>query len=856
MWKVTWRGLIAHKLRFVLTAVAVMLGVMFVSGTFVLTSTVDKQFDDLISDIYEGTDAQVRGVELVGNSFIGETPRLPVPSSALEIVRDVDGVAAAEPNVEVEYAQVVDKDGDEVGGGFGPPTFGMSWEDNQKLNPFRLEPGSKAPAKDDEIVIDKATADDADLKVGDTVQVLTQQAPADYKIVGIAKFGTQDSALGASIVHFTLREAQRISGLQPGEFTSIGVVATSGTSEDTVRDRIGQALQNPDLEVITGEELIKENEDEVDSFIRVFNYLLLGFAFVSLLVSTFLIYNTFTIVVAQRTREMALLRAIGSSTRQVTTSIVAEAVVVGLLASAAGFFAGIGVAKLLLTILKAVGLEIPAGALVIPAIAPIASILVGTLVTIFSAIVPARRASRIPPVAAMREVAIERAKGFGWRALIGLVLTLGGAALMLYALFSVPSNAIALVGIGTAAIFIGVFVLGPVIAKPMSRIIGAPIPKIKGITGTLARENAIRNPRRTAATAAALMIGVSLVGFITIFAASAKESISVTLDRELQTDYIVTAGSGFGGMGFSPALAEDMASLPELSAVTGVRYAGFDINGDSQFVTAYDTKIGADLLNLGVTAGDFTTLGVNDVAVTNEYADSHDLRLGDVLSVTFPEGSDTATVAALYEGSEIGMSGDFVISLEAFDAHFASQQHLDFFVLAKLADGVSEDEGRAAIDPLLKDYPTATLNDNAEFKKLQEQAIDTVVNIVYGLLFLSAFIAIIGIANTLALSVYERTHELGLLRAVGMARSQLRSAVRWEALIIAVLGALLGVAIGLFFGWGVVRAVRDEGFTEFAIAPGQLLAVVIVAGVAGVLAAYFPARRAAKLDILRAVGSE
>ncbi|MGQ0826254.1 MAG: ABC transporter permease [Actinomycetota bacterium] len=852
----TIRGLIAHKLRFVLTAVAVILGVMFVSGTFVLTATVNKSFDDLIADIFEGTDAQVRGVELVGSSFVGETPRRPVPSEALEVTRAVDGVAVAEPSVEVGYAQVVGADGEEIGGGFGPPTFGFSWTDNEDLNPFRLEPGSAEPAAEDEIVIDRATADDGDIAVGDRVEVLTQQSPKRYEVVGIAKFGTEDSALGASIIHFTLREAQHISDLAPNEFSDIGVVADDGVSQDDVRDRIEATLANPDLEIVTGRTLIEENQSEVDDFIRIFNLLLLGFAFVSLLVAVFLIYNTFSIVVAQRTREMALLRAIGAGTRQVWVSIVVEAVVVGAVASGLGFAAGVLVAQGLLWVLGAIGLEVPARGLVIPPVAPVASMVVGTTVTVLAAVVPALRASRVPPVAALRDVAIERRTGFGRRFTVGAALTFGGAALMLYSLFTVPDNAVVLVGIGAGAMFIGVFVIGPVIARPLSRVIGAPLPRLKGITGVLARENAVRNPRRTAATATALMIGVSLVGFITIFAASAKESISVTLDRELKTDYIVTAGSGFGGIALSPALAEGLAALPELSAVTAVRYAAMDVDERTQIVTSFDARQGEELLDLGVVAGSLAALTVDGVAITREYADAHDLALDAVLEVTYPTGPDHAIVQALYEGSEIGMSTDFTISLESFDAKFAPQQRLDWLVFAKLASGVSAEEGRAAIEPVLEDYPTAELRDNAEFKELQEQAIDTVVNIVYGLLFLAAFIAIIGIANTLALSVHERTREIGLLRAVGMARAQVRSVVRWESVIIAVLGALLGVALGLFFGWAVVRAVREEGFTEFAIAPGQLLAVIVVASVAGVGAAYFPARRAAKLDILHAVGTE
>ncbi|MET1002012.1 MAG: FtsX-like permease family protein [Acidimicrobiia bacterium] len=856
MWKVTIKGLLAHKLRFVLTGIAVILGIAFLSGTLVLTATIENTFDNLFTEIYEGTDVQVRGVEPVDSSFFGETPRTPVTEAMLQTVLGVDGVAVASPSVEVPYAQIIGADSEPIGGG-GPPTFGVSYEENAALNPLQLQPGSAAPTSDDQIVIDKGSADEGDLAVGDRATVLTQQPPKEYEIVGIATFGSTDSPLGATIVQFTLPEAQRLIDLPADQFSNIGVVAVEGVSEDELAQRIRSALSAENVEVVTGKQLTEESQDDVDQFLSIFNRILIVFAAVALFVSCFIIYNTFTIVVTQRTREMALLRAIGASTRQVTTSIILEALVVGVVASLLGFGAGILLAGVLKALLDAIGFDIPASDIVIPPNALIASLIVGTLVTVFSAIVPARKASRVPPVAAMRDVAVERRAGFGRRTVIGLAITSLGIAAVLFALFGSPDNALGILGVGVLAIFIGVFVLGPVIARPVSRVLGAPLPKIKGMTGTLARENAIRNPRRTAATASALMIGVALVGFITIFAASAKASIGVTLDRELQTDYVITAGSGFGATALSPDLARQVSELPEIAAATGVRYAGADVNGDSQFITAFDTSVTSELLDLGVDEGSLEDLTVDGVAVTREWADDNDVAIGDVLMMTFPASGDVPmTVQAIYEGSEIGMTGDFVMSLEAFDTHYLPQQRLDFFVLATLAEGVSAAEGREAIDAILVDYPTAELRDNAEFKDLQEQAINQVVNLVYGLLFLAVVIALIGIANTLALSIYERRRELGLLRAVGMSRSQVRSSVRWESVIIAVFGTLLGLIIGLFFGWSAVRAVREEGFTEFAAAPGQLLIVVVVAAVAGVLAAYFPARRASKLDILESIATE
>jgi putative ABC transport system permease protein len=858
MWRVTLKGLAAHKLRFVLTGIAVILGIAFMTGTLVLTTTINHTFDDLFAEIFEGTDVQVRGIEPVEAVFgPGTAQRQPVSASILEIVRGVDGVAVASPGIDVPYAQLVDRDGDEIGGGAGPPTFGFSYEENPDLNPFRLEPGSEPPDADDEIVIDRGSADEGDLAVGDRLNVLTQQATKEYTIAGIAKFGTQDSALGASIIQFTLTEAQRINGMTPDEYSNIGVVGEGGVSQDELRDRVERAIADPGIEVVTGKTLTEENQDDVEQFLDIFNRILLVFAAISLLVACFLIYNTFTIIVAQRTREMALLRAIGASTRQVNVSILGESLVVGIVASAVGFGLGILLAVGLKAGLDALDFDIPATGIVVPLIALVAAFVVGIVVTVVSAIVPARKASRVPPVAAIRDVAVERREGFAWRFVIGTVITVGGAALMLFALFSLPENAIAYVGFGAVAIFVGFFVIGPVISRPLSRWIGAPLPGLKGVTGALARENAMRNPRRTAATAAALMIGVALVAFITIFAASAKKSISATLDRELRTDFIVAPASAFSPIGVSPAMAEELATLPEVGAVGPVRYNGAEVNGSTEFITAVDTATIDDLLDLGVREGSLRGLTVDGVAVTQEYADDHDLVLGDTLFMRYSDsGTVRAAIQAIYEGSEVGMSGDFVISIEAYDANFLPQQRIDFFVVGKYASGVTASDAAPAIERVLEPYPTVELQDNAEFRATQEQAINQVVNLVYGLLGLAVIIALIGIANTLALSIYERTRELGLLRAVGMSRSQVRSAVRWESVIIAVLGSVLGLAIGLFFGWAAVRAVREEGFTEFAIAPGQLLIVIILIVLVGVLFAMFPARRAARLDILQAIATE
>lgn len=857
MWRVTWKGLIAHKLRFVLTALAVVLGVAFMSGTMTLTATLNQVFDDLFADVNKGVDVYVRGREPFDADFF-TPPREPVPAALLETVRAVDGVSDAQPGVEVPYAQIVGANDEEVGHpGTGAPTFGFTWDENESLNPFRLDAG-RAPEAGNEIVIDRGSAKDGDISVGDTVSVLTQKPAKDYKVVGIAKFGTADSPAGASIVLFTLAEAQQINDFTD-EFSSISVVADPGLTQAQARDRVAAAVLSSgtvsDIEVITGDELTKENQDDFKKNLSFFNTALLVFAAIALIVGSFIIYNTFTITVAQRMREMALLRAIGSSTRQVMSTVIGEALAVGIFASAVGLGLGILLSTALKAAFNAFGIDIPGGSVVVTPSTIAWSFIVGTTITVASAVLPARRAARVPPVAAMRDVAIEQTTHFVRRAVIGIGIVALGVALLSTGLFADVSNGIRYVGFGAFLIFIGVFVLGPIIAIPISRAIGSPLPGIKGMTGTLARENALRNPRRTSATASALMIGVALVGFITIFAASANKSIAYAIDQQLETDFLVTSGAGFGGIGFSPAVAQELAQLPELSAVSPLRFNVVLVDGDQQFITAVDPGPVEDLADFGESSGSIAGLTDSGVAISERYADDNDLSLGDTVNIFFPKTELVPLrVEAIYERREI--ADDFMITLGAYDANFLPQQALDFLVMAKIAPGVDPDQARAAMERALEPYPIAKVRDNAQYKDDQKAQINQLVAFIYVMLILSIIIAVIGIIITLLLSVYERTREIGLLRAVGMTRSQLRSTVRWESVIVALLGTLLGLVIGLFFGWAIFAALRDEGFTQFAVAPFQLLIVVLIAAVVGVLAAVYPAWRASRLDILQAIATE
>jgi putative ABC transport system permease protein len=578
---------------------------------------------------------------------------------------------------------------------------------------------------------------------------------------------------------------------------------------------------------------------------------LAAFALIALIVGAFIIYNTFSIVVAQRLREMALLRAIGASRRQVLGSVIGESFAVGLIASAIGVVAGIFVAIGLKALLNAIGFGLPGSGVVVRPSAIIVGLLAGTIVTLISSVVPARQASRIPPIAAMRSVALERPLNRVLRSAIGVAITSLGVLLLLLGLFG--GHGIGAVALGALLILLGVFVLSPLFAHGMALAIGAPLRRIKGVTGELARENAARNPRRTATTGAAVMIAVSLVGFITIFAASANASISSAIDNQLKTDYIITSGGGNGALtGLSPTLGKQIAALPVIQTVAPVRLGQVGINDGRAFVNATDAKAGAQLLDLNGVAGSFAAIENNGIAVSKRKADANHWKIGSVIPTTFVEtGQLPLTVRYIYKANTFG---DYFISLKTYEKNFTEQ--LDFLILAKLKPGVSADQGRKAIEPLLKPYPTAKLKDNAQYKADQKKQVNQVLGLFYVLLFLAVIIAAIGITNTMTLSIHERTHEIGLLRAVGESRRQVRSMVRWEAVIIALLGTLLGVVIALFFGWAVIKALQDQGFSKFSPALVQLAIIVVIGGFAAVVAAILPARRAARLDILNAITHE
>jgi putative ABC transport system permease protein len=847
MWRVTVTGLLAHKVRYALTALAVLLGVAFMAGTFVFTDTIKHTFDGLFGDIYGHTSAVVRAQEAYTPDANFTSQRRLIDADLIPTVRQVPGVTAVAVGVD-GYAQLVGRDGKAIGNpAAGAPTIGGAWTAGaDQMEPYRFAAG-RPPRNGDEVAIDQHSADVGKLAVGDRVVVLTKQQPAEYRISGIVRWGTADSPLGASITLFDLRTAQRVLA-EPGHVSEIDVAAAPGISQEEMVRRIRAALTSPGLEVVTGAAVTEEGQTGIHRALSFLDTFLLVFAGIALFVGTFLIFNTFSIVVAQRMRELALLRAVGASRTQVIASVLGEALLIGVVASAAGIGAGLALAIGLKAMLAALGFSIPASGLVITTRTVVVSMLVGVSISLAAALVPAWKAGKVPPVAALREVEVDESPHVVRRAVSGVVVLAVGAALLLTGLVADLPNRMAYLGVGAAVLFIGVAVAGPVLARPLCRAIGAPF---RWGTGKLARNNAMRNPKRTSAAAAALMIGVALVALISVMASSTKTSIGAIVDSTMRADFVVGgAGIAGGQSGFSPTLARRLTALGEVGSATGIRSGSAEIGGSSMVVLAIDPRHVDDLFDVDLRHGDLAGMGADGIAVSQQVAQDDHLSVGDPVKVTFPTtGAHRFVVDAIYGARQL--AGDYVLPLTAARQNFSTQ--LDFQVYARLAPGVSPTDGRQAIEKVLAAYPNATLMDRTEYKHEQEAQIDQLLGLMYGLLGLALVIALIGIANTLALSTYERIRELGLLRAVGMTRRQLRSVIRGESLIIALLGTVEGLVVGVLLGWAVVHALRSEGVSVLSVPFGLLAIVAVLAALAGVVAAAGPARRAAKLDVLRAI---
>ncbi|MFI5099149.1 MAG: ABC transporter permease [Actinomycetes bacterium] len=846
MLRATVRGLLAHKVRLLLTAVAVVLGVAFVTGSLVFTDTLGKTFDDLFTQTTP--DVVVTPQNNLAQGGAGQDGAVLIPSSVLTIVQSVPGVERARGVVFVNGVQVTGQDGKVIGQA-GAPAFGTSWSDDQDLSPFRLVEG-RGPTRPGEVAVDSQTATKAGLHVGGPV-VLTTPGPTRHDtVVGIFRFGTTGNLAGASIVAFDLRTAQLVLVQGAHGYTQVSAKGAAGTSQELLRNRVVEALgsQGVELKVQTGKAAADEQAKRITDGLQFFNVFLLVFAGIALVVGSFIILNTFTMLVAQRTRELALLRAIGATRRQVTRSVLLEALAVGVVGATIGLGLGVLLSSGLRGLFAALGIDLPAGPLVLAGRTVLAAYVVGIGVTLVAAYLPARRASRVPPVAALRVDASPTARSLRMRTLLGCVVLAVGLLTAFAGLRSSGDRAPSLVGLGGLGVLVGAVVLSPSISRHVIGWLAAPV-RASGATGKIAVDNARRNPRRTATTASALMLGLALVSAIGVLGASTTASTDAVIDNVVRADFIASNPSF---LPLSPEVAQTLARTPGVGTVSPVQALRVQIGGNRTGLTAVDPATITAMVDLAMVSGSVQGLGVDGLLVDDKTATTEHYRIGSRIPVTFETGPRVLTVQGVYKSSGAFSGG--VVSVTT--ARQVGARNLDEVVYVRVAAGADPAKTRAAVDRAMAGFPNVKVQDQTEFKASIRDQVNQLLYIVYALLGLAVVIAVLGIVNTLALSVVERTREIGLLRALGMGRRQLRTTVRLESVSISVYGALLGLVIGVAFGTALQRSLVEQGITVLGIPWAVLVVVLLASVVVGVLAAVWPARRAAKLDVLAAITTE
>ncbi|MER5339209.1 FtsX-like permease family protein [Streptomyces mirabilis] len=840
----------AHKRRFAGTFLAVLLGVAFLAGTLVMGDTLRASFSTLFGDATKGTDAVVRSADAITTPGESQGVRQPVDTALVKTVERVPGVAAAAPDIQ-GAGQLVGSDGKPVGGQ-GPPTLAGNWITDPKLNPYQLAAGH-APSKSGEVVVNRGAAKKGGLKIGDTTTLRTP-GPVKVTIVGLATFGGEDGMAQVTFTGMTQADAEKYLTAKPGEAANIRVRAGPGVGQAELVADLTPVLPKG-VEAITGQESARENTDMISSqFLNIFTTFLLVFSGIALLVATFSIHNTFAIVVAQRTRENALLRALGASRRQVTASSLVEASVVAVTASAVGLAGGVGIAAGLQALFPAIGFPFPQGDLVISGLSMLLPLAVGIVVCLGSALLPAVRAGRTAPLAALRETAVDGSGASRGRTLVGAALAVLAVGATLTGVLVSPS--LWLAGLGAVLALAAFVVLGPVASSAAVRALGAPLDTLRGVTGGLARRNALRSPKRTAATASALMIGVAVVSLFTVFGASLKATMDQTVSRSFAGDVAVSTPSfGAGGSGLSPELAPAIARQPTVRYAVGLGRGVAQVDGRGRALTVTDPVTLGKVFDLGEVRGSLDDLGTDGIALTRKEAAEQHLTTGDTARLTFTDGKrENFTVRAVYGRSEL--VGDYVITRAAWAPH--RTQDSDSLVAVTFKNGVGTADGKAAVEKVAARYGNPEVQTRDEYARSSAGGIDMMLTLVYALLALAVLIALLGIANTLTLAIHERTRELGLLRAVGQTRAQLRAMVRWESVLVAAFGTAGGLALGAFLGWVLVEAsdgASDSTFA-FAIPPVRLVVVALVGLAAGALAGLRPARRAARLDVLRAIATE
>ncbi|MGZ6886637.1 MAG: ABC transporter permease [Acidimicrobiia bacterium] len=850
MWRATIKGVLARKVRLLLTALAVVLGVTFVSGTYVLTDTLHASLGEIFQQYATGSDLVIAARHQVGDRA---TSRQRIPADIALRALDVPGVKAATPFL-IGDAKLIERDGRTAIQPLGAVTLGISWAGGSTVGPARVVEGRR-PLRAGEVAIDGGTARRYHFRVGDRIRILLTGAAEPFRVVGTLALGDREDLGFATVAAFdpdTAARAFDATGLADFVF----VKAEPGTDVRALEHRL-RVTAGPGLTVRRSSGFAAELQQQVDDFLSLINDLLLGFAGIGLLVGGFIIFNTFTILVAQRTRELGLLRAMGASGGQVVGSVLVEALVIGVIASVAGFFAGIGLGKLLLAVLPGVGVPVPARSLVILTRTVEACAIVGIGVTVLAAIIPAIRAARTPPIAAIGDLrTTSRLRSIVGRAVSGFLVTGAGVAIGAYGMFGPRpvEQSVAIAFVGGFVIFVGLVVLGPLGARLFAAVIGRPLPTLFGVTGTLARGNAMRNPRRTTVTAAALVVGLALVTLVAIFGASLRSSVGTAL-KNVKAEVIITAP---GYAGFSPEVRDHALVTPGVKTAIGFRWGQAEVEGNEETVNGVTPTGFNDVIDFKFRGPRPSRLGRGDVMVSTIQADEYHLRVGQNAVIRFPRLGPTALrVVGIYETRRFSGAFpiDFLVSDELYDVAFGGAPQ-DTLLYVATQPGRGGEVVHSLKQQLRTPFPNVDVQSRARYGDSRREFLDQFLNIFVALLLLSELIAVLGIVNTLLLSVYERTRELGLLRTVGTTRRQVWGMVSGESVIIAVLGCVVGLGIGVLWGWGVLTVLRAQLTDEIVVPVGQLGWFVVASVLAGFVAALLPAWHASRLDVLEAIAQE
>jgi len=840
MFAATLRGLLAHRVRLVLTALAIALGTGFMAGTFVFTSSLTHSLDSLFAQAATGTDVIVQHTAPPGaNVGAGSGGSKPIPAAILARIRSLPGVAAAS-GVVTGRAVVLGKNGKPLPTHFG---VALSWPLGAPFQAIFTRRSGRPPTGPGQVMIDRNSAREGKFAVGDRIEITVGGQAMPFTVTGITGYGTATSIAGGSTTIFNTGTAQRLFGLA-GRYSQIDVAATQAISPQRLRARIARVLPSG-VEALSAVNAEASQARQLNHQLRFLTYFFGAFAGVALFVGAFVIWNTFSIMIGQRIRELALLRTLGARRAQVFRSVLGEAAVLGIVAAAAGVLLGIGLARGLAALLATFGVALPITELSVPPAGVAGAFVAGVAITVIAAIPPAWRATRVAPVQALRD-AVPDPSGFSARRLAGgLVVTAAGIALLLAGLFAHAS--LALTAVGAVAAFLGVTVLGPLFARPLAFALGQPLTRLPGRTGALARDNAMRNPKRTSATAAALMVGLALIVAVSVLVSSVRSVISRQITGDAKTSFYVQAASADSGI--TPAVAAAIAKVPGVRQVTAVLRTDATVAGSAhQNVDGVDPAAITAFTTLDIRAGSLSSLSSGALLVSKATADSRHWRTGELVRIGFGSyGVSRLRIGGLFTNA--GPLSPYLISAATFTADTGI--HTDNVDLVR-----APSSARAALRSALAPFPGAQLLDQAGYARSRGATLGTILNLITALLVLAVLIALLGIVNTLVLSVVERTRELGLLRAIGMRRGQLGQMIAAESVIIAVIGAVLGTAIGVGLGSALAAAfTRSQGLTV-VIPAGSLVVYIVVAALAGMLAALAPAHRAARMNMLAAITSE